>query len=100
MKNRQAVVELEEKELKRMEEDLVKQASVLSASGREDREDLLRRRVAEFQQRANEMNREVQEKQKEVLEGFRERAERVVEGGAAARFAGRDGKRKGRTDGL
>ena len=78
MKNRQAVVELEEKELKRMEEDLVKQASVLSASGRKDREDLLRRRVAEFQQRANEMNREVQEKQKEVLEGFRERAERVV----------------------
>ena len=78
MKNRQAVVELEEKELKRMEEDLVKQASVLSANGRKDREDLLRRRVAEFQQRANEMNREVQEKQKEVLEGFRERAERVV----------------------
>ncbi len=78
MKNRQAVVELEEKELKRMEEDLVKQASVLSASGRKDREELLRRRVMEFQQRANEMNREVQEKQKEVLEGFREKAERVV----------------------
>ena len=78
MKNRQAVIELEEKELKRMEEDLVKQASVLSASGRKEREDLLRRRVAEFQQRANEMNREVQDKQKEVLEGFREKAERVV----------------------
>jgi len=78
MKNRQAVIELEEKELKRMEDDLVKQASVLSAGGRKDREDLLRRRVAEFQQRANEMNREVQEKQKEVLEGFREKAERIV----------------------
>lgn len=78
MKNRQAVIELEEKELKRMEEDLIKQASVLSAGGRKDREDLLRRRVAEFQQRANEMNREVQEKQKEVLEGFREKAEYVV----------------------
>lgn len=78
MKNRQAVIELEEKELKRMEDDLVKQSSVLSAGGRRDREDLLRRRVAEFQQRATEMNREVQEKQKEVLEGFREKAERVV----------------------
>jgi outer membrane protein len=78
MKNRQAVIELEEKELKRMEEDLVKQASVLSPGGRKDREDLLRRRVAEFQQRAAEMNREVQDKQKEVLEGFREKAERVV----------------------
>lgn len=78
MKNRQAVIELEEKELKRMEDDLVKQASVLSPGGRKDREDLLRRRVAEFQQRAGEMNREVQDKQKEVLEGFREKAERVV----------------------
>jgi outer membrane protein len=78
MKNRQAVIELEEKELKRMEDDLVKQASVLSAGGRKDREDLLRRRIAEFQQRANEMNREVQDKQKEVLEGFREKAERIV----------------------
>jgi outer membrane protein len=78
MRNRQAVVELEEKELKRMEEDLVKQASVLSASAKKDREDQLRRRVMEFQQRANDLNREVQEKQKEVLEDFRERAERVV----------------------
>jgi len=78
MKNRQAVIELEEKELKRMEEDLIKQASVLSPNGRKDREDLLRRRVVEFQQRANEMNREVQEKQKEILEGFRDRTERIV----------------------
>jgi len=78
MKNRQAVMELEEKELKRMEDDLIKQASVLSANGRRDREEVLRRRVVEFQQRAAEMNREVQDKQKEVLEGFREKAERVV----------------------
>jgi outer membrane protein len=78
MKNRQAVVELEEKELKRMEEDLIKQASVLSANGRRDREEVLRRRVVEFQQRAAEMNREVQDKQKEILEGFRDKAERVV----------------------
>jgi outer membrane protein len=78
MKNRQALIELEEKELKRMEDDLIKQASVLSANAKRDREEQLRRRVLEFQQKANEMNREVQEKQKEVLEGFRDRAERVV----------------------
>jgi outer membrane protein len=78
MKNRQAVVELEEKELKRMEDDLIKQSSVLSANARKDREDVLRRRVVEFQQRANDLNREVQEKQKEVLEEFRDRAERTV----------------------
>ena len=61
-----------------MEDDLIKQASVLSANAKKDREDVLRRRVVEFQQRATDMNREVQEKQKEVLESFREQAERVV----------------------
>ena len=78
MKNRQAVIELEEKELKRMEDDLIKQASVLSAGAKKDREEQLRRRMMEYQQKAGELNREVQDKQKEVLEGFRERAEKVV----------------------
>jgi outer membrane protein len=78
MKNRQAVIELEEKELKRMEDDLIKQASVLTASARKEREDHLRRRMFEYQQKAAELNREVQDKQKEVLEGFREQAETVV----------------------
>ena len=78
MKNRQAVIEFEEKELKRMEDDLIKQASVLSAGAKKDREEQLRRRMMEYQQKAGELNREVQEKQKEVLEGFREKAERVV----------------------
>lgn len=78
MKNRQSLIELEEKELKRMEEDLIKQASILSAGARKEREDQFRRRAMEFQQKANEMNREVQEKQKEVLESFREKVERIV----------------------
>ncbi|MER3423580.1 MAG: hypothetical protein C4293_10440 [Nitrospiraceae bacterium] len=78
MKNRQALIELEEKELKRMEDDLIKQASVLSANGRKEREDQLRRRMIEFQQKANELNREVQDKQKEVLENFRDKAEKVI----------------------
>src|SRR5215208_5859240 len=45
MKNRQAVMELEEKELKRMEDDMIKQTSVLTPNARKEREDQLRRRV-------------------------------------------------------
>lgn len=77
-KNRQALIELEEKELRRMEEDFVKQASVLSAAAKNEREQIFRRRMAEYQQKAGELTREVQEKQKEVLEGFREKVEQVV----------------------
>ena len=77
-KNRQALIEIEEKELRRMEEDFGRQASVLSAPAKREREELFRRRMAEYQQKAGEMNREVQEKQKDVLEGFREKVELVV----------------------
>ncbi|MGQ0810402.1 MAG: OmpH family outer membrane protein [Nitrospiraceae bacterium] len=78
-KNRQALIELEEKELRRMEEDFVKQASVLSPTAKREREEQFRRKMTEYQQKAGELNREVQEKQKDVLEGFREKVEVVVE---------------------
>jgi outer membrane protein len=77
-KNRQALMELEEKELRRMEEDLVKQASVLSPAARREREEHFRRRVQEYQQKAGDLNREVQEKQKDVLDGFRDKVEIIV----------------------
>ena len=78
-KNRQALIEMDEKELRRMEEDFGRQASVLSPTAKREREEQFRRRVAEYQQKAGEMNREVQEKQKDVLEGFREKVGLVVE---------------------
>jgi outer membrane protein len=77
-KNRQALMELEEKELRRMEEDFVKQSSVLSPAAKRDREEQFRRRMQEYQQKASELNREVQEKQKDVLEGFRDKVETIV----------------------
>lgn len=77
-KNRQALIEIEEKELRRMEEDFIKQASVLSPAAKSEREQVFRRRMAEYQQKAGELNREVQEKQKDVLEAFRDKVEAVV----------------------
>ncbi len=77
-KNRQTLIEMDEKELRHMEEDFVKQASVLSPAAKSEREQAFRRRMAEFQQKANELNREVQEKQKDVLEAFRDKVEAIV----------------------
>ncbi len=77
-KNRQALLEMEERELRRMEEDFVKQASVLSSTAKREREELFRRRMQEYQQKATELNREIQEKQKDVLENFRDKVEVVV----------------------
>ncbi|MBD0316320.1 MAG: OmpH family outer membrane protein [Nitrospiraceae bacterium] len=77
-KNRQALIELDERELRRMEEDFVKQATVLTPTAKREREEQFRRRMQEYQQKVTELNREVQEKQKDVLESFREKVEAVV----------------------
>ncbi|ALA59931.1 Putative Outer membrane chaperone Skp (modular protein) [Nitrospira moscoviensis] len=77
-KNRQALIELDEKELRRMEEDFIKQASVLSPTAKREREEQFRRRMQEYQQKVAELNREVQEKQKDVLESFRDKLETAV----------------------
>ncbi|MBA2486855.1 MAG: OmpH family outer membrane protein [Nitrospira sp.] len=74
-KNRQALIELEEKELRRMEEDFMKAGSVLSANAKREREEQFRRRMAEYQQKVTDLNREVQDKQKDVLDGFRDKIE-------------------------
>ena len=77
-KNRQAIVQLEEKELKRMEEDLLKQSSVLSANAKKTREERFRRKMVEYQQKVGELNREVQMKQKEVFDRFRSKVEEAA----------------------
>jgi len=77
-KNRQALMEFDEKELRRMEEDLVKQSGILSPAAKREREEQFRRRVQDYQQKAAELNREVQEKQKDVLDAFREKVEAVA----------------------
>lgn len=77
-KNRQVLIEMDEKELRRMEEDFVKQASVLSPAAKREREEAFRRRMQEYQQKVAELNREVQDKQKDVMDGFREKIELIA----------------------
>lgn len=77
-KSRRGLVETDEKELRRMEEDFMKQASVLSASAKKAREEQFRKRMMEYQQKVEQMNREVQEKQRETMEGFRAKVEKAV----------------------
>lgn len=84
--NRQELIQLEEKALKRMEDNLLNQASVLSANARKDREKTFRQRMGQYQQKVAKLNREVQEKQREVFDELRGRVETV-----AARVAQRLG---------
>ena len=78
MKDRQTLLELEEKELRNLQSQLVRQGSVLSQSARQQREEQFRKRMGEYQQKVTNMNQEVQAKQDQLLVEFRENVDAVV----------------------
>ena len=78
MKDRQALVELEQKELRNLEDALRAQRTVLSQSARELKEEQFRQKMAAYQQKVADLNREVQEKQLELQGTFRREVGEVV----------------------
>ena len=78
MKDRQALIQLEQKELRNLENQLVRQGSVLSQSARQQREEEFRKRMSEYQQKVANVNQEVQAKQAELFSEFRENVDVLV----------------------
>ncbi|MGB0908853.1 MAG: OmpH family outer membrane protein [Nitrospirales bacterium] len=78
MKDRQVLLELEQQEIQRIRNNLVNQGSVLSDSARQEREAQFQLRVRDYQQKEAALSRELQEKQKDLMDGFRSDVERVV----------------------
>ena len=80
VKSRQKIIDLEEEELKKIEEDLVKQSAVLSADAKKEKEEGFRKRMMEYQRKVAQLNQEVQNKKKEVLDEFNKGLEQIVKG--------------------
>ena len=78
VKSRQKIIDLDENEIKQIQEDLGRQAAVLSPEARREKEDALQKKFLEYQKRAADLNKEVQTKNKEILEGFSKQLEGVV----------------------
>jgi len=78
VKSRQKIVDLDETDIKQLQDDLTRQTAVLSPEARREKEEALQKKVFEYQKRAGDLNKEVQEKKKEVLDQFNKDLEGVV----------------------
>ncbi|MEO6203370.1 MAG: OmpH family outer membrane protein [Nitrospirales bacterium] len=78
MKDRQTLVELEQKELRKLESELMAQSTVLSQEARDRKEEQFRAKMATYQQKVADLNREVQEKQQELQHEFRLQVQKAV----------------------
>ena len=79
MKDRQALMALEQEELRNLENELVRLSGVLSPSARQQKEGQLRQRMVDYQQKVEGMNRELQTKQGDLLDEFRTHVDGVVQ---------------------
>ncbi len=86
VKSRQKIIDLEETEIKELEESLVKQESVLSPEAKRTKQEELQRKLIAYQKRATDLNREIQDKKAEVLNEFHLQLQTVVK-----KVAERDG---------
>lgn len=79
MKDRQTLLELEQQELRNLENEIVRQGSVLSPAARQQKEEQLRQRMLDYQQKVGDMSREAQSKQGELFGEFREQVDVIVQ---------------------
>ncbi|MEO2055584.1 MAG: OmpH family outer membrane protein [Nitrospira sp.] len=75
---RQKVIDLEERELKQLEEDLTRQGSLLSPEAKKVKQVEFQRKLIEYQNKARELNAEVQKKKVESLRKFNKKLELAV----------------------
>ena len=78
LKPRQKIIDDQKDELRRLEEDLNRQASVLSPDAKKAKEEDFRKKLSDYQKRAMELNDEVQSKKLEVLKDFNKKLEEAA----------------------
>lgn len=88
VKSRQQIIDVDEEEIRQLEEELKKQQAVLSPDAQRDKQESLQKKYLTYQKRAGELTKEVQEKRTEVLKEFNKKmvqaVQRVAERGGYA----------------
>ena len=68
--SRQKIIDLDESEIKRLQDDLARQQAVLDAEARRTKEETLQRRLFEYQQKVGEFSKELDGKKRDILTEF------------------------------
>ena len=77
--SRQKVIDIDKAELERLQEELIKQGSILTPEARKEKEETLNRKMSDYTKKARELEKEVNRKKEEVLTEFNKKFEKMVE---------------------
>ncbi len=79
VQSRQKIIDIEEKELRSLEEDFKVQAALLSPDAVKMKQEEMQQKFAEYQKKAREMNQEVQDKKIETNRAFFKTLEAAIQ---------------------
>lgn len=68
--SRQKIIDLDENELTRLQEELARQEAVLSLEAKRERQENLQRKLGDYQKTVADMSRELESKKRDILEEF------------------------------
>ncbi|MBI5038211.1 MAG: OmpH family outer membrane protein [Nitrospirae bacterium] len=78
VQSRQKIVDIEEIDLRKLQEELTKQAAILSPETKQEKEELFQKKFLEYQKKVSELQKEIQQRRTEMLEGFNNELEKLV----------------------
>ena len=78
VQSRQKIVDIEETELKDLQEELTKQGAVLSPSAKQEKEELFQKKFMEYQKKVTELQKEIQQRRTDKLEEFNIELEKIA----------------------
>ncbi len=78
VQSRQKIVDIEESELKNLQDELTKQGAVLSPAAKQEKEDLFQRKFMEYQKKVSELQKEIQQRRTEKLDEFNTELEKIT----------------------
>jgi outer membrane protein len=79
VKSRQKIIDLDESDIRQLEEELSKQTEVLSPEAKREKQEALGKKMSEYQRKVAELNKEVQAKKKEILGEFQKGLQAAVQ---------------------
>jgi outer membrane protein len=68
--SRQKIIDLEENEIKKLQDNLARQKDILSPEAKRNKEETLQKKFVAYQRKVSEMTRELESKKKDILEEF------------------------------
>src|SRR3990170_5114211 len=78
VQSRQKIVDIEEIDLKNLQEEMTKQGAVLSPTAKQEKEELFQRKFMDYQKKVTELQKEIQQRRADKLEEFNVELEKIA----------------------